>query len=1109
MELISYAQNFEDIRLWRAFRDVERGRYLDIGTQDPVQDSVSRLFYDMGWRGVHVEPTPRYADAMRKDRPDEQVIEAAVSYSQVPIQFFEFPDTGLSTGISSIAEFHQKAGWTSREILVPTITLASLFEYMGEGPIHWMKIDVEGMEADVLSSWGDHPARPLALVIEATKPNTQEPTHHDWYGTVTDRGYQEVLFDGLSRYFIYETESHRGEALTLSPNVFDNFKVLNTHWSAARVAAEAAQAAALERKAQMQAQTEQLAEVTAVAADATMKLESTLQHAAELESRIASEAELHAQALDNAHSAAAAAQAEIDAAQQALRALESRRTAEADENAQALAQAHAVALAASAQLDEAMQQVAERDGELATQAAAHNEAIAQAHAEATEAAALLDDALQRVEALEKAVSQQAETHARNLAEAHAATAAASAQLETISQRASTLENQIASDAANLVQARSEAADAQASLDDARRTLTVLQSEIAVESAAHAATKTQALAAAAELGAKLDLANARVQELQLRIKDQGRLHKAALDLAKERGTAAKRALAETTAQLVGIRAEYQTLGRAAGRLDGKLEALEQRYTADMVAAAAREQDLRDRLDSAERELAAVRALAADLRAQIAVQIARSEAAATLAAAEKTATNKLLDNVRQESRHLEERASGLAESLAATARARDTFAAQLDVLSIERAKLIESLDAAESQVAGLRKRANQLSDQAEGLTAALTSANDERDALVSQLETVSQDRKSLVDALESTKQRASDVGSALEQVIEGLRKTIASREARIAQLGALLASVPDPLGGNSGLRRALARLLIGPAKISAIVNHQDALSQWQLAEPDTSFSALAPEANKPIDCGCSGRQERRELGALMIMDERPITSVEQLLELHDHSFISAAYRSILGRAPDAEGERHYLARLRSGVHKLEILGQIRRSTEGRAFVPAVAGLDHAIRRNLWARRPFFGLIVRLITGADGNSASERYLRVVANELGRLNESNAALVSVVREIADTPCPQPVVTGTENVGVIEQFVHALNEEIGRLNASSNALTDAVHLLLGDQRRQLIIGHEEQCESAASISTLHGPEVEEQAIKLDNESLTEIAGFVDNCPRRPMTVEQIIERFA
>jgi hypothetical protein len=41
---VSYAQNFEDVMLWRAFRDVEQGFYVDLGAQDPLVDSVSLAF---------------------------------------------------------------------------------------------------------------------------------------------------------------------------------------------------------------------------------------------------------------------------------------------------------------------------------------------------------------------------------------------------------------------------------------------------------------------------------------------------------------------------------------------------------------------------------------------------------------------------------------------------------------------------------------------------------------------------------------------------------------------------------------------------------------------------------------------------------------------------------------------------------------------------------------------------------------------------------------------------------------------------------------------------------------------------------------------------------
>ncbi|GGI78787.1 hypothetical protein GCM10007973_14330 [Polymorphobacter multimanifer] len=245
MSFVSHAQNFEDVRLWRAFGNVDGGRYLDIGTQDPTLDSVSLAFYGRGWRGVHVEPTPAYAAAMRLARPDEVVIEAAVSNRLETMSFFEISGSGLSTGCAELAAIHAAAGWENRVIEVATITLAEVLSQMGDAPIHWLKIDVEGMEAEVLASWGEHPARPQALVIEATSPNTQQQSHLAWHGMVTERGYIDVAFDGLSRFFVHQDHAALGEALALAPNVFDGFQITANHFAAGGlVAAHAAEAEA-------------------------------------------------------------------------------------------------------------------------------------------------------------------------------------------------------------------------------------------------------------------------------------------------------------------------------------------------------------------------------------------------------------------------------------------------------------------------------------------------------------------------------------------------------------------------------------------------------------------------------------------------------------------------------------------------------------------------------------------------------------------------------------------------------------------------------------------------------------------------------------------------
>lgn len=259
MTLTSYAQNYEDVLLRRALSHVSNGTYIDVGAQDPVTDSVSLCFYQAGWRGIHVEPTPAYAARLRSARPDETVIEAAVSTSAGPLPLFEIPDTGLSTASKSIAERHGSVGYTPREILVPTVRLAHLLDLRAE--VHWLKIDVEGMEADVIASWDDQPSRPWIVVVEATAPNSQERTDHQWRDDLLRRDYQEVHFDGLSRYFVHRDRQELAAAFAAPPNIFDDFQVTGGHFSTRDLQAQTASAAnELERalRAEVQAQADTL-----------------------------------------------------------------------------------------------------------------------------------------------------------------------------------------------------------------------------------------------------------------------------------------------------------------------------------------------------------------------------------------------------------------------------------------------------------------------------------------------------------------------------------------------------------------------------------------------------------------------------------------------------------------------------------------------------------------------------------------------------------------------------------------------------------------------------------------------------------------------------------
>jgi FkbM family methyltransferase len=228
MTITSYAQNFEDVMLWRALSHVERGFYIDVGAQDPIIDSVSLVFHEHGWRGIHVEPLQHYADLLRQQRPGDTVIQAAVGNGPAVIRFFEIPGGGISTADANLAAQHRERGFDVRDITVPCITLSSVFDVAAESEIHWLKVDVEGFEQHVLESWGASRARPWIVVVESTLPLTQIETHEKWESILVSYGYSATYFDGLNRYYLSEAHPEVRAAFAVPPNIFDDFALNGT-----------------------------------------------------------------------------------------------------------------------------------------------------------------------------------------------------------------------------------------------------------------------------------------------------------------------------------------------------------------------------------------------------------------------------------------------------------------------------------------------------------------------------------------------------------------------------------------------------------------------------------------------------------------------------------------------------------------------------------------------------------------------------------------------------------------------------------------------------------------------------------------------------------------
>jgi len=211
--------------LWRALQHVQNGFYIDVGAADPVEMSVTRVFYDHGWHGINLEPNDDYFNLLQAARPRDINLKLGAGQASGEQVFHSIPGTGLSTFDAAVAARHRQDGWTVTEHTVETRTLAELCRlHRPTGPIHFLKIDVEGAEAEVLAGADFQAFRPWIVLVEATEPLSQEQSHAAWEARLTTHGYRFVWFDGLNRFYLADEKmAELARHFRVQPNIFDGF----------------------------------------------------------------------------------------------------------------------------------------------------------------------------------------------------------------------------------------------------------------------------------------------------------------------------------------------------------------------------------------------------------------------------------------------------------------------------------------------------------------------------------------------------------------------------------------------------------------------------------------------------------------------------------------------------------------------------------------------------------------------------------------------------------------------------------------------------------------------------------------------------------------------
>lgn len=229
---VSYAQNFEDLTLWRALRLFGPGYYVDVGANDPDHFSVTKSLYLRGWRGLNVEPIRRLHEALSVRRPEDVNLRLAIASKVGSMEFHEISVSGWSTLDAGLADMHKAQGHvvTTYQVEVQTLDLVCEKHLKTDKPFHFLKIDVEGLEREVLGGFDLLRWRPWIVIVESSV--FHQPA---WLSMLTDVGYLFSHSDGINRYFVHPEMAALKAPLRMPPNVMDNFRLCEGHPLGAQV----------------------------------------------------------------------------------------------------------------------------------------------------------------------------------------------------------------------------------------------------------------------------------------------------------------------------------------------------------------------------------------------------------------------------------------------------------------------------------------------------------------------------------------------------------------------------------------------------------------------------------------------------------------------------------------------------------------------------------------------------------------------------------------------------------------------------------------------------------------------------------------------------------
>lgn len=222
----SYACNHEDVLLWRAFRSIDAGAYVDIGAFDPEYNSVTKAFYDRGWRGLNLQPWASRLTRFCASRPQDINLHCVAGDSRGGVRVFSVDRQGAdSTFCPEAAERHRQSGRHVETQEIDVRPWDELIADLRRTEIHFLRLDTTFLPPETIRAMETATCRPWVILAMRDAKEDEEVSSRNSLREEFERlGYTSAFFNGVSRFLVRRDKADSlGPKLVLPPTTLDDF----------------------------------------------------------------------------------------------------------------------------------------------------------------------------------------------------------------------------------------------------------------------------------------------------------------------------------------------------------------------------------------------------------------------------------------------------------------------------------------------------------------------------------------------------------------------------------------------------------------------------------------------------------------------------------------------------------------------------------------------------------------------------------------------------------------------------------------------------------------------------------------------------------------------